>query len=64
MSTSSTKLKITYGTAEEADGSKTFNNMNPEATNEALVSTANTFVSLQNKQVREISRIDTTVISE
>ena len=54
MSTSNTKLKITYGTAEEADGSKTFNNMNPEAS---------TFVSLQNKQIREISRIDTTVIS-
>ena len=63
MSTSNTKLKITYGTAEEADGSKTFNNMNPEASNEALVSTANTFVSLQNKEIREISRIDTTVIS-
>ena len=58
-----TKLKISYGTEENPDGSKTFNNMNPEATNEALVSTANTFVSLQNKQVREISRIDTTVIS-
>ena len=32
MTASSTKMKITYGTAEEADGSKTFNNMNPEAT--------------------------------
>ena len=63
MSTSNTKLKISYGTEEAADGSKTFNNMNPEATNEALVSTANKFVSMQNKQVREIARIDTTIIS-
>jgi len=63
MSTSNTKLKITYGTEEEADGSKTLNNMNPEATNENLVATANKFVSMQNKTVREISRIDTTIIS-
>jgi len=63
MSTSNTKLKITYGTEEAADGSKTLNNMNPEATNENLVATANKFVSMQNKTVREISRIDTTVIS-
>ena len=63
MTASSTKMKITYGTAEEADGSKTFNNMNPEATSEALVATANKFVSLQNKTIKSIERIDTTVIS-
>ena len=61
--TASTKMKIVYGTEEKADGSKTFNNMNPEASNESLVATANKFVSLQNKVVKSIERIDTTVIS-
>ena len=63
MSTSNTKLKITSGTEEAADGSKTLNNMNPEATNENLVATANKFVSMQNKVIKSVERIDTTVIS-
>ena len=62
MSTSNTKLKITYGTEEAADGSKTLNNMNPEATNENLVATANKFVSMQNKVIKSVERIDTTTI--
>ena len=56
MSTSNTKLKITYGTEEAADGSKTLNNMNPEATNENLVATANKFVSMQNKVIKSVER--------
>ncbi len=60
---STTKMKVSYGTEETPDGSKTFNNVNPESTNEALVSTANHFGSMQNKTIRAIERIDTTVIS-
>ncbi len=60
---STTKMKVSYGTEETPDGSKTFNNVNPESTNEALVSTANKFVGLQNKTVKSIERIDTTIIS-
>ncbi len=58
-----TKLKVNYGTEDNPDGSKTFSNINPEATNENLVNTANKFVSMQEKQVLSIERIDTTVIS-
>jgi hypothetical protein len=58
-----TKLKISYGTEENPDGSKTFSNINPESSNEDLVSTAQKFVSLQEKAVRTIERIDTTTIS-
>ncbi len=58
-----TKLKVNYGTEDNPDGSKTFSNINPEATNENLVSTANKFVSMQEKQVLSVERIDTTTIS-
>lgn len=63
MTASSTKLKITYGTEDTSDGSKTLNNMNPEATSENLVATANKFAALQKRVVREVARIDTTIIS-
>lgn len=63
MGTSSTKLKIIYGTEEATDGSKTINNMNPEATNESLIATANAFVALQNKVMKSVERIDTTTIT-
>ena len=59
----STKMKVNYGTQDNPDGSKTFSNINPEATNENLVSTANKFVSLQEKTILSVERIDTTVIS-
>lgn len=59
----STKLKIYYGTEEEADGSKTISNLNPGATNENLVATANKFGSLQEKTILSVDRIDTTTIS-
>ena len=59
----STKLKISYGTEDAPDGSKTFSNINPESGNEDLVSTANKLVSMQEKQIRTIERIDTTTIS-
>ena len=58
-----TKLKVNYGTEDNPDGSKTFSNINPEATNENLVNTANKFVSMQEKQVLSIERSETTVIS-
>ena len=58
-----TKLKISYGTEENLDGSKTFSNINPESSNEDLVSTAQKFVSLQEKAVLSIDRIDTIRIS-
>ena len=59
----STKMKVNYGTQDNLDGSKTFSNINPEATNENLVSTANKFVSLQEKSILSVERIDTTIIS-
>jgi len=59
----STKMKVNYGTQDNPDGSKTFSNINPEATNENLVSTANKFVSLQEKSLLSIDRIDTVRIS-
>ena len=58
-----TKLKISYGTEENPDGSKTFSNINPESSNEDLVSTAQKFVSLQEKEMLSIDRIDTLRIS-
>lgn len=60
---SSTKMKVNYGNGETSDGSKTFGSMNPESTNEALVSTANKFGALQNKTILSIDRIDTVRIS-
>ena len=58
-----TKLKISYGTEENPDGSKTFSNINPESSNEDLVNTAQKFVSLQEKVMLSIDRIDTIRIS-
>ena len=59
----STKMKVNYGTADAADGSKTFSNINPEASNENMVSTAQKFVSMQEKEILSIDRIDTVRIS-
>ena len=61
--TAKTKMKITYGEGEETAGSKTISNMNPEATNDNLVNTANKLASLQNKTIMTVERIDTTTIS-
>lgn len=58
-----TKMKINYGTAEDPAGSKTINCINPESTNESLVSTANKLVAMQDRVVLSIERIDTTTIS-
>ncbi|MBQ2859212.1 MAG: hypothetical protein IJE82_02510 [Alphaproteobacteria bacterium] len=60
---STTKMKVNYGTEETPDGSKTINGINPESSNENLVSTANKFGAMQNKTIRSVERIDTTVIS-
>ena len=60
--TASTKMKVSYGTEDTPDGSKTFSNMNPESTNENLVATANKFGSMQNKTIKSVERIDTTTI--
>ncbi len=60
----STKLKITYDAGDDKTTSKTYNNFNPEATNANLLSTAEKLNSLQEKTVKSVERIDTTVISE
>ena len=58
----STKLKITYQVDENKTSSKTLSNMNPEATNANLQTTAEKLNSLQSKTVKSVERIDTTVI--
>ena len=58
----STKLKITYQVDEKKTSSKTLSNMNPEATNANLQTTAEKLNSLQSKTVKSVERIDTTVI--
>ena len=58
----STKLKITYQVGENKTSSKTLSNMNPEATNANLQTTAEKLNSLQSKTVKSVERIDTTVI--
>ena len=59
----STKLKITYDAGENKTSSKTYNNLNPEATNANLMTTAEKLNSLQTNTVKSVERIDTTVIS-
>ena len=58
----STKLKITYQVDENKKKKKTLSNMNPEATNANLQTTAEKLNSLQSKTVKSVERIDTTVI--
>ena len=55
-------MKIAYGTADASDGSKTFSNMNPEASNENLVTTAEKLTALQDKTMLQVQRIDTDII--
>ena len=57
-----TKLKITYQTDENKTTSKTLSNMNPEATNANLLTTAEKLNGLQSKTVKSVERIDTTVL--
>ncbi len=57
------KLKITRDMGEGKTESKTIGNINPEADNEALLTTANQLAGLQNNTVKTVECIDTTVIS-
>lgn len=59
----STKMKITYDMGDNKTASKTFSNLNPEATDANLLTTAQKLNSLQTNTVKNIERIDTTVIS-
>lgn len=60
---SSTKVSVAY---EHTDGSKetrSISNVNPEATNENLLSMANKFMTLQDSAVKSLigaKRVDTT----
>lgn len=62
MMASETKVSLSY---ENVDGSKetrSINNVNPEATNETLLSMANKFYSLQDESVKTLAavkRVDT-----
>ncbi len=58
-----TKVRVLYGDDEVNQGSRTYGNLSPEATNENLVLAINQFNQMQEKPVKEMQRIDTTVIS-
>ncbi len=58
-----TKVKVVYGAVESNEGSKTYGNLSPEASNESLAQAIGQFNGLQTKPVKELQRIDTTVIS-
>lgn len=60
---SSTKVNITYEHTDGSKESRSINNVNPEATNEDLLSMTNKFVGLQDAAVKTLKaakRVDST----
>ena len=63
MTVANSKAKIIYDMGDNKTETKTINNVNPEAGSAELADTISQFTALQNRTVKEVQRVDTTVIS-
>ncbi len=62
MTVANSKVKIVYDMGDDKTESKTINNVNPEADSTDLADTIDLFTALQDRAVKEVQRIDTTII--